>query len=43
MVYNDEDWAVKQKLGMVQKRTTKLFKGEFLAVKRKIKEKKKKK
>lgn len=32
MVHNDENWAVKQKPGMVKERTTKLFKEEFLAV-----------
>jgi len=34
MIYNDEEWAVKQKSGMVQERTIKLFKGEFFAVKK---------
>lgn len=32
MVHNDENWAVKQKPGMMKERTTKLFEEEFLAV-----------
>lgn len=39
MVYNDEDWVVKQKSGVVQEKTTKLCKGEFLAEKKKKKTK----